>query len=74
MCNAQPILFTYVTHHTGIQPGETQEVLGPDSHYNSWNLQLLQTSPLYIKTDTTRIKWPAASMFILWNQSDDDTQ
>ncbi|KAJ8367333.1 hypothetical protein AAFF_G00320820 [Aldrovandia affinis] len=60
------------TQRTGVTPGETQEVPGPESPHSAQNLQVLQTNPSSIKSDRRRIKWPAASMTSLWKQFDDD--
>ena len=60
------------TQRTGVTPGETQEVPGPESPHSAQNLHVLQTNPSSIKSDRRRIKWPAASMTSLWKQFDDD--
>ena len=60
------------TQRTVVKPGETQEVLGPESPHSAQNLQVLLTNPPGIKSDRRRIKWPAASMTSLWKQFNDD--
>ncbi|KAK0151167.1 hypothetical protein N1851_007647 [Merluccius polli] len=60
------------TQRTGVTPGETQEVPGPESPHSAQNLQVLQTNSSSIKSDRRRIKWPAASMNSIWQEFDDD--
>lgn len=60
------------TQHTGVQPGETQEVPGPESANSARNLQVLEADPSSIKSEKRQIRWPAASMASLWKQFDDD--
>ena len=57
---------------TGVTPGETQEVPGPESPHSAQNLQVLQSNPLSIMYDKRQFKWPAASMTSLWQKFDDD--